>query len=111
MEDDLIMENTQIIIWKRVCSYTYFPLRVGALSSLASAEEVQSAGAVRESSPGRGGEAERGAETILELTWVSGYTVNLSRLPQGNVLDSQHSRDMGQNCVQEKQLEWFPYEF
>lgn len=65
---------------------------MGAVSSLAGAEKVQSAGAVRESRPGRWGEAEGRTETILTLAGVSGYTVDLSRLPQGGVLDSPHNR-------------------
>lgn len=69
---------------------------MGTVSSLASAEEVQSAGAVRESSPGRWGEAEGRTETTLTFAGLSRYTENLSWLPQGSILDTQHNRSISQ---------------
>lgn len=65
---------------------TYLPLGVGAVSPLAGAEEVESAGAVGESRPGGGGEVERRTEAVLALARVGGYTVELYWLPQGGVL-------------------------
>lgn len=65
---------------------------MGAVPPLAGAEKVQSAGAVWESCPGCRGEAEGRTETILTLAGVRGYTVDLSRLSQGGVLESQQNR-------------------
>lgn len=79
------MEN----VFKPSC-YTHFPLHMGAVTPLSGAEKVQSARAITEGRPGRRGEAEGRAKTILTLADVSGYTVDLSGLPQGGVLDSQH---------------------
>ncbi len=45
---------------------------MGAVSPLAGAEKVKPAGAVRESRPGRRGEAERRTEAILTLAGVGG---------------------------------------
>lgn len=78
--------------------YTYFPLHVGAVSPLAGAEEEESAGAVSQSCPGGRGEAEGGAETVLAPAGLPHYTVDLSRLPQGGVLNSEHNRPTSQCC-------------
>lgn len=78
---------------------TYFPLHIGAVSPLAGAEKVQSSGAVRQSRPRRRGETEGGAEMILTLAGVSGYAVDLSRLPQGSVLFSEHDGAVSQSTA------------
>lgn len=77
---------------------------MGAVSPLACAEEVQSTATIRQSCPGRRGQAEGGAKTILTLAGLDGYTVDLSRLPQGGVLDSEHNRLVSQYCIHKKRL-------
>lgn len=80
--------------------HTYFPLHMWAVSPLAGAEEVESAAAIRESCPGRWGEAEGGAQTILTLAGFCIYPKDLSRLSQSRVLDSRHiHKNRGQNTV------------
>lgn len=73
---------------------------MGAVSPLAGAEKVQSAGAIWESRPGRRGEAEGRTETVFTLAGVSSYTVDFSWLSQGSVLESQQNRALSQRCSQ-----------
>lgn len=57
-----------------------------AVSSLAGAQEEQSAVAIAQSSPGGGGEAEGGADAVLTPAGLSRYTEDLSGLGEGSVL-------------------------
>lgn len=82
---------------------------MGAVSPLACAEEVQSTATIRQSCPGRRGQAEGGAKTILTLAGLDVYTVDLSRLPQGGVLNSEHNRPVSQYCIHKKKIRPFRF--